>query len=65
MHHAGDFMRELVTEGICLGMMSNSSVERRHEYGRLAAKKALTGACWKTKSPALAGKANLFKASPI
>jgi hypothetical protein len=60
MHHAGDFMRELATEGMCLGMMSNSGVERRHEYGRRAAKKALAGACWKNKSPALVGKANLF-----
>ena len=60
MHHAGDFMRELATEGMFLWMMSNSGVERRHEYGRRAAKKAMTGACWKHKSPALAGKANLF-----
>jgi hypothetical protein len=60
MHHAGDFMRELATEGMCLGMMSNSGVERRHEYGRRAAKKAMTGACWRKTSSALAGKANLF-----
>jgi len=60
MHHAGDFMRELEREGMCLGMMSNSGVERRHEYGRRAAKKALAGGCWKSKSAALAGKANLF-----
>jgi hypothetical protein len=60
MHHAGDFMRELATEGMCLGMMSNSGVERLHQYGWRAARKALTGACWKTRSPALAGKANLF-----
>jgi hypothetical protein len=60
MHHAGDFMRELQNEGMCLGMMSNSGVERRHEYGRRAAKKALAGGCWKQKVPELADRENLF-----
>ena len=60
MHHAGDFMRALEKEGMCLGMMSNSGVERRHEYGRRAAKKAQTGSCNRLKSPDLAGKENLF-----
>jgi len=60
MHHAGDFMRELEDNGMCLGMMSNSGVERRHEYGRRAAKKALAGGCWKAKVPELAGKENVF-----
>ena len=60
MHHAGDFMRELEGQGMCLGMMSNSGVERRHEYGRRAAKKALAGGCWKAKVPGLVGKENLF-----
>jgi hypothetical protein len=60
MHHAGDFMRELERNGMCLGMMSNSGVERRHEYGRRAAKKALAGGCWRRKIPELAGRENLF-----
>jgi len=60
MHHAGDFMRELDRNGMCLGMMSNSGVERRHEYGRRAAKKALAGGCWRKKIPELAEKENLF-----
>lgn len=60
MHHAGDFMRELEDNGMCLGMMSNSGVERRHEYGRRAAKKALAGGCWKDKVPGLAEKENVF-----
>ena len=60
MHHAGDFMRELQNEGMCIGMMSNSGVERRHEYGRRAAKKALAGGCWRQKVPELADKENLF-----
>jgi hypothetical protein len=60
MHHAGDFMRELQRNGMCLGMMSNSGVERRHEYGRRAAKKALAGGCWRSKVPGLADKENLF-----
>jgi hypothetical protein len=45
---------------MCLGMMSNSRAERRHEYGRRVAKKALAGCCWKQKVPELADKENLF-----
>ena len=51
LHHAGDFMRELHAHGMCLGMMANSGAERRHEYGRRAAKKAMTGGCWRAKVP--------------
>jgi len=58
LHHAGDFMRELEKSGMCLGMMSNSGAERRHEYGRRAAKKAVAGGCWRAKVPALAEKQN-------
>jgi hypothetical protein len=58
LHHAGDFMRELEKDGMCLGMMSNSGAERRHEYGRRAAKKALAGGCWRAKVPELASRQN-------
>jgi hypothetical protein len=44
--HAGDFMRELEKHGMCLGMMSNSGAERRHEYGRRAFRRSLCGGCW-------------------
>jgi len=60
LHHAGDFMRELEQDGMCLGMMSNSGAERRHEYGRRAAKKAVAGGCWKAKVPGLAEKENVL-----
>ena len=60
LHHAGDFMRELEKHGMCLGMMANSGAERRHEYGRRAAKKALIGGCWRSKIPKLANMRNLF-----
>ena len=60
MHHAGDMMRELQEQGMCLGMMANSGAERRHEYGRHAAKKALAGGCWRKKIPELARKQNIF-----
>ena len=60
MDHAGDFMRELEKHGMCLGMMSNSGVERRHEYGRRAAKKAQTGYCNRRRCADLAGKQNLL-----
>ena len=39
--HAGDFMRELERHNMCLGMMSNSGAERRHEYGRRAFRRSL------------------------
>ena len=60
MHHAGDMMRELQEHGMCIGMMANSGAERRHEYGRRAAKKALAGGCWRKKIPELAQKQNIF-----
>lgn len=60
LHHAGDFMRELEKEDMCLGMMSNSGAERRHEYGRRAAKKAVAGNCWKAQGLDLAEKENLL-----
>lgn len=60
LHHAGDFMRELEKNGMCLGMMANSGAERRHEYGRRAAKKALAGGCWRAKIQKLANMRNLF-----
>ena len=60
LHHAGDFMRELQEHGMCLGMMANSGAERRHEYGRRAAKKALVGGCWRSKNPRLASMRNLL-----
>jgi hypothetical protein len=60
LHHAGDFMRELEQNGMCLGMMANSGAERRHEYGRRAAKKALIGGCWRSKIPKLANMRNLL-----
>ena len=47
MHHAGDFIRELEGQGMCLGMMSNSGVECRHEYGRRAAKRPAAEESWK------------------
>jgi hypothetical protein len=59
MAHAGDFMRELGKHGMCLGMMSNSGAERRHEYGRRAFKRSLCGGCWAKTNPDLAVKRNL------
>ena len=59
MAHAGDFMRELGKYGMCLGMMSNSGAERRHEYGRRAFKRSLCGGCWAKTNPDLAVKRNL------
>ncbi len=59
MAHAGDFMRELGKHGMCLGMMSNSGAERRHEYGRRAFKRSLCGGCWAKTNPDLAAKRNL------
>ena len=59
MAHAGDFMRELEKNGMCLGMMSNSGAERRHEYGRRAFRRSLCGGCWAKHDPELAGKANM------
>ena len=60
LHHAGDFMRELHAHGMCLGMMANSGAERRHEYGRRAAKKAMTGGCWRAKVPKYREMENIF-----
>ena len=60
LHHAGDFMRELHAHGMCLGMMANSGAERRHEYGRRAAKKAMTGGCWRAKVPKYKEMENIF-----
>ena len=60
LHHAGDFMRELHAHGMCLGMMANSGAERRHEYGRRAAKKAMTGGCWRAKVPKYKQMQNIF-----
>ena len=57
--HAGDFMRELERHGMCLGMMSNSGAERRHEYGRRAFRRSLCGGCWAKHDPELANKANM------
>jgi hypothetical protein len=57
--HAGDFMRELEKHGMCLGMMSNSGGERRHEYGRRAFRRSLCGGCWAKHDPELANKANM------
>ena len=59
MAHAGDFMRELDKYGMCLGMMSNSGAERRHEYGRRAFKRSLCGGCWAKTNKDLAEKQNL------
>jgi hypothetical protein len=59
MAHAGDFMRELEKHGMCLGMMSNSGAERRHDYGRRAFKRSLCGGCWAKHDEALALKRNL------
>ena len=59
MAHAGDFMRELGKYGMCLGMMSNSGAERRHEYGRRAFKRSLCGGCWAKTNKDLALKRNL------
>jgi hypothetical protein len=53
-------MRELEQSGMCLGMVSNSGAERRHEYGRRAARKALAGGCWRNKNADLTNMANLF-----
>ena len=60
MAHAGDFMRELGKYGMCLGMMSNSGAERRHEYGRRAFKRSLCGGCWAKTNKELAAKRNLI-----
>ena len=60
MHHAGDMMRELQKHGMCLGMMANSGAERRHEYGRRAARKALAGECWNQSCPELVLKQNVL-----
>jgi hypothetical protein len=57
--HAGDFMRELEKHDMCLGMMSNSGAERRHEYGRRAFRRSLCGGCWAKHDPELANKANM------
>ena len=57
--HAGDFMRELGKYGLCLGMMSNSGAERRHEYGRRAFKRSLCGGRWAKTNKELAAKRNL------
>jgi hypothetical protein len=57
--HAGDFMRELERHNMCLGMMSNSGAERRHEYGRRAFRRSLCGGCWAKYDPELANKANM------
>ena len=57
--HGGDFMRELERHGMCLGMMSNSGAERRHEYGRRAFRRSLCGGCWAKHDPELANKANM------
>jgi len=60
MAHAGDFMRELGKHDMCLGMMSNSGAERRHEYGRRAFKRSLCGGCWAKTDKELAAKPNLI-----
>ena len=60
LHHAGDFMRALQSEGFTLGMMSNSGVERRHEYGRRASRKALASNGWRKKNPEYDQKPNLL-----
>jgi hypothetical protein len=52
-------MRELGKHGMCLGMMSNSGAERRHEYGRRAFRRSLNGGCWAKHDPELANKANM------
>jgi hypothetical protein len=57
--HAGDFMRELEKHGMCLGMMSNSGAERRHEYGRRAFRRSLCGGCWAKHDSELANKKNM------
>jgi len=57
--HAGDFMRELEKFDMCLGMMSNSGAERRHEYGRRAFRRSLCGGCWAKHDPELANKKNM------
>jgi hypothetical protein len=57
--HGGDFMRELEKHGMCLGMMSNSGAERRHEYGRRAFRRSLCGGCWAKHDAELANKANM------
>ena len=60
LHHAGDFMRALQAEGLTLGMMSNSACERRHEYGRRAARKALASNAWCKKIDAYKNRPNLL-----
>ena len=52
-------MRELGKHGMCLGMMSNSGAERRHEYGRRAFRRSLCGGCWAKYDQDLANKANM------
>jgi hypothetical protein len=59
MAHAGDFMRELGKYDMCLGMMSNSGAERRHEYGLRAFKRSLCGGCWAKTNQEIADKRNL------
>jgi len=44
---------------MCLGMMSNSGAERRHEYGRRAFRRSLCGGCWAKYDQDLANKANM------
>ena len=60
LHHAGDFMRALEAEEMCLGMMSNSGAERRHEYGRRAARKGLSCSGWRNKSGEHKDRPNLL-----
>ena len=47
--HGGDIMRSLEKEGMCIGMMSNSGAERRHEYGRLSFRKNMCGPAWASR----------------
>jgi hypothetical protein len=60
LHHAGDFVRELRKMGLTLGMMGNSGVERRHEYGRRATRKALASNGWRNKRVDYATRPNLL-----
>jgi hypothetical protein len=45
---------------VTLGMMSNSGAERRHEFGRLACRKALASNDWRKKSPEYDALPNLI-----
>lgn len=47
--HAGPAMRLLRDLGLCLGIVSNSRCERRHEYGRRAFKRGFWGGRWREK----------------